>query len=62
MPGWRSNPDIYRKKAQENQAIHNKNVTKKIEYNLSQKRKQIGQPSWRAEPEAYKKWANAHKN
>lgn len=62
MPGWRSNPDFYRKEAAKNQAKYNKNIADRIAYNLDQKRKQIDQPSWRAEPEAYKRWAAAHKS
>lgn len=62
MPGWRSNSDLYRKKAQENQAIKNQNVAKKIAFNLDQRRKQLGQPSWRADPEAYKRWVAANKS
>ena len=62
MPGWRSNPDLYRKIAAKNQALNNKNNAKKIQNNLDQRRKQLAQPSWRSEPEAYKRWALANKS
>ena len=60
MPGWRSNPELYRKKAAENQAIHNNKNFKIIQQNLNQRRKPLGRPSWRADPEAFKRWVAAN--
>ena len=51
MPGWRSNPDLYRRQAAKNQAINNQKTAQKIANNLNQRRKQVDQPSWRADPE-----------
>ena len=60
MPGWRSNPDLYRRQAAKNQAINNQKTAQKIANNLNQRRKQGDQPSRRADPEAYKRWVAAN--
>ena len=60
-PNWRSEPKAFLKwrneiEKEKTQSLIIQKREKKIEYNLNQRRKQVGQPSWRADPDAFNIW------